>query len=159
MRALIKMIGILLLMSVFGCNNAEAIKQARLDQAHIDLLQQTNEKLVEDLKFEKARADNAETKLALCNKPAVDPSDAITQTARASVKRLTPGADATLCVSTWSNATTHIELFVCKTPTENEPQCSARVVRTMDGHGDRLISQTNIDCERYAEMVAVIAKK
>lgn len=159
MRTLSKMVSILLLMFVFGCNNTDTVKQARLDQAHISALQQTNEKLAEDLKFEKARADNAETKLMLCKMPATDPAEAVTQTANASVKRLTPGADATLCIFAWGNVSKDTALFLCKTPSVEEPRCNARVVRTMDGRGDQLISQSSIDCEKYNELMTFIAQK
>lgn len=157
---LFMLVSILALAYMFVCSNYDkAIEQIQRDQVLIDSLQTANKQLAEEVKLEKARADIAETELALAKKSSVDPAEAITQTAYGSVKRLTPGVDATLCVSAWNSTSEHVTVFLCKTPSANEPRCNVRVTRIVDARGDQLISQSDVGCDKYDEMVTNIAKK
>lgn len=160
MRTLFILVSILALASMFGCSNYDkAIEQIQRDQVLIDSLQTANKQLAEEVKLEKARAANTETQLALSANSSTDLADALKQTAFRSVRRLTPGADATLCVSAWNAELERTTYFLCKTPSVNGPKCTARVAKTVDPRGDQLISQIDIGCDTYEELVQNIAKK
>lgn len=162
MRTTLMLVIILSLMSMFGCCNCDkVVEQTRRDQVMIDVLTTANGWLTEDLKYEKERAANMKSQLAQSANASADPTDALKKAAFNSVRRLTPGADATLCVSAW-NADAELEhttYFLCKTPAANGPKCSARVSKTVDPRGDQLISQIDIGCDLYEELVKNIAKK